>query len=181
MNLADCHFSVGNYKAAGYYYEQAFKYRRYYLLDRDNAKCCILVCIPPPHSSRSQAGISHYRSGNIIQAERFFGYALPAAKQANSTYYFCVATSNMALVQLVQGRSAKAIEMTNESVEAAKEIFSENSPEVSMSPSSPLTPGSSSSSCGCRSTFSFNPTISRPLTASSKSRGSDQTVRFPSF
>jgi hypothetical protein len=43
MNLAECHCSVGNYKASGYYYELAFKYRRNYLLDRDNAKCCILV------------------------------------------------------------------------------------------------------------------------------------------
>lgn len=120
MNLAECHFSVGNYKASAYYYEQAFKFRRSYVLDRDNAKCCIM------------AGIAHFRSGNVIQAERFFGYAIPAAKQANSNYYTCIGTSNMALVQLVQGRSTRAVELATDSLDMAKSIFSPSSPEVSV-------------------------------------------------
>jgi tetratricopeptide (TPR) repeat protein len=165
MNLAECHFSVGNYKAAGYYYEQAFKYRRNYLLDRDNAKCCIL------------AGIAQYRSGNIIQAERFFGYSIPAAKHANSNYYFCVGTSNMALVQLVQGRSAKAIELSNDSLDTAKELFTPNSPEVrGTTPSSSHHSLSISNSCDCRSTCSSNPTNSRPQTPSSRNQSSVQMV-----
>lgn len=38
----------------------------------------------------------------------------------------------MALVQLVQGRATKALEMANDSLEVAKQIFSLNSPEVTI-------------------------------------------------
>jgi hypothetical protein len=118
---------------ASHYFEQAFKFRRDYQLDKENARLCIMVisragCIF--YLTMYQAGLCHYRTGGIIQAERFFGYAVTAARQANSDYFLCISTSNMALVHLAQSRSAKAIEMATESVQLASKFFSSSSDEV---------------------------------------------------
>jgi hypothetical protein len=78
----------------------------------------------------SQAGIGHYRTGGIIQAERFGGYAITAAKQAEANDLTCIALSNMALVQYHQKNIVKAVECATESLQLASILYSKQSDEV---------------------------------------------------
>lgn len=75
------------------------------------------------------AGIGHYRLGGIIQAERFFGYAITAAQQAEANDLLSIALSNMALVMKQQKHVDIAVAKAEESLQTSRLCMHSVSPK----------------------------------------------------